>query len=88
MIPHSAAFTSVVFAPDDSRHAIVNAAPNEVILYDIVQGRQVKRYTGQSQSIHMIRSCIGGSANGFLISGSEGKAKFPSWLHYFIQGWF
>lgn len=73
MISHSSALTSVVFAPTDSRHAIVNSAPNEVIMFDVIEGREVKRYTGQTQSGHMIRSCMGGAANGFVISGSEGE---------------
>lgn len=72
MISHSSALTSVVFAPGDSKYAIVNAAPGEVITYDVVEGREVKKYTGQTQSGHMIRSCIGGASNGFIISGSEG----------------
>jgi WD40 repeat protein len=42
-------------------------------MFDVVEGREVKRYTGQTQSGHMIRSCMGGAANGFVISGSEGE---------------
>lgn len=80
MISHNSALTSVVFAQNDSRHAIVNSAPNEVIMYDVVEGRAVKTYYGQTQSGHMIRSCMGGSANGFIISGSEGEGtSHASW---------
>lgn len=42
------------------------------MLYDIVTGASIKHYHGQQQSLHMIRSCFGGSSNGFVISGSEG----------------
>jgi hypothetical protein len=47
----------------------------EIVLYDIVTGASIKHYHGQQQSVHMIRSCFGGSSNGFVISGSEGKVS-------------
>lgn len=70
-ISHPTALTCVSFAPNSSRHALINQAPDEVVLYDVIDGTVAKRYQGQQQGKHMIRSCFGGASKSFIISGSE-----------------
>ncbi|KAI5121012.1 hypothetical protein M0805_005958 [Coniferiporia weirii] len=55
----------------DSRYALVNHAPDEVQLWDLESARMVRKFTGQRQGQHVIRSCFGGVDGNFIISGSE-----------------
>jgi WD40 repeat protein len=55
----------------DSQYAIVNHAPNEVLLWNLNTARVERRYTGQKQERHVIRSCFGGVDGNFIASGSE-----------------
>ena len=68
-----------VFVSKDSRHAIVNTAAREVVMVDVEAGRVVQRYFGQVQDHWVIRGCLGGTDEGFVVSGSEGEY---SWLGY------
>lgn len=68
---HPTSLTCVTFAPDDPRHVLVNQSPDEVVLYDIVDGSVHKRYRGHQQGMYMVRSCFGGASKSFVISGSE-----------------
>ncbi|KZV92176.1 WD40 repeat-like protein [Exidia glandulosa HHB12029] len=55
----------------DSRYAIINHAPDEVHLWDLQSGRLARKFTGQRQGQHIIRSCFGGDEDSFVLSGSE-----------------
>lgn len=47
----------------------------EIYLWDIHKGKIARKYSGQRQSRHVIRSCFGGVDNNFIFSGSEGENK-------------
>ncbi|KAG6882797.1 hypothetical protein C0993_009144 [Termitomyces sp. T159_Od127] len=55
----------------DSRFALINHAPNEIYLWNLDAGRLSRKYTGQRQRHHVIRSCFGGFDGNFVASGSE-----------------
>ena len=68
---HTSSLTCATFSSDDSRHVLVNQSPDEVVLYDIVDGSVHRKYRGQKQGLYMVRSCFGGASKSFVISGSE-----------------
>lgn len=45
----------------------------EVQLWDLDTQRMCQKYTGHYQGKHVIRSCLGGTDESFVLSGSEGK---------------
>jgi len=55
----------------DSQYALINHCPNEIYLWNIHTGNIARKFSGQSQSRHVIRSCFGGIDNNFIVSGSE-----------------
>ncbi|KAG8948860.1 hypothetical protein FRC04_009198 [Tulasnella sp. 424] len=61
----------------DSRFVLINHAPDDLLLYDLVKHRTVRKFTGQQQRDDVIRSCFGGVDEDFILSGSEGEAPPP-----------
>ena len=62
--------TSVTFS-DDSRHVLFNQRPNESQIWDVAGQTLLMRLNGHRIQKHVIRSCFGGVARAFVISGSE-----------------
>ena len=60
----------------DSRYALVNHAPDELLLWDLHAQRHVRTFAGQRQPRHVIRSCFGGVDEAFIVSGSEGTHSY------------
>lgn len=69
---HLGAGLTGVFTSRDSKHAIVNTAAREVVMVDLDTGKVVQRYLGQVQDNWVIRGCLGGADENFVVSGSEG----------------
>jgi len=55
----------------DSKYALINHAPDDLMLWDLETHRTVRKYTGQRQRADVIRSCFGGQDGDFVLSGSE-----------------
>ncbi|KAG8934591.1 hypothetical protein FRC02_009671 [Tulasnella sp. 418] len=70
MIPMLGELTSVSISAD-SKYALINHSPDDVQLWDMETRRMVRKYTGQRQERHIIRSCFGGADGDFILSGSE-----------------
>ncbi|KAI0636404.1 WD40 repeat-like protein [Trametes polyzona] len=75
MIRLEGELTSVKIS-QDSQYALINRAsengpPAEIQLLDLSTEQVVRKYTGHSQSKHVIRSCFGGVEGNFILSGSE-----------------
>ncbi|KIV92821.1 hypothetical protein PV10_04087 [Exophiala mesophila] len=62
--------TSISLSRDGST-VLVNFAMGEVHLIDLVSREVIRRFTGQKQGEFVIRSCFGGAAENFVVSGSE-----------------
>jgi hypothetical protein len=76
-IPLKVELTSVSVTRD-SRYMLINRSDNEVQLLDIASAEVVQRFVGQKQGNFVIRSTLGGAAENFVVSGSEGKSQLPS----------
>ncbi|KAH0830644.1 WD40-repeat-containing domain protein [Lanmaoa asiatica] len=71
-LPTDGELTSVKIS-EDSQFALINHAPDEVHLWDLNEGRLARKFTGQHQGHHVIRSCFGGVDSNFVVSGSEDR---------------
>ncbi|CUA68118.1 putative WD repeat-containing protein C343,04c [Schizosaccharomyces pombe 972h-] [Rhizoctonia solani] len=65
-----------VKATADSRYVLISHAPDEVQLWDLDGQRMCQKYTGHYQGKHVIRSCLGGPDEGFVLSGSEDQTLY------------
>ncbi|PLW22054.1 hypothetical protein PCASD_19446 [Puccinia coronata f. sp. avenae] len=70
MIPLSPELTCVSIS-DDSKYALINQPPNQVLLYSLEDHKLIRRFVGQKQGQFIIRSCFGGLDRNFILSGSE-----------------
>ena len=52
----------------------------EIQLLDLATEQVVRKYSGHSQSKHVIRSGFGGVDSNFVVSGSEGSSPPPRLL--------
>ncbi|KAG0249184.1 hypothetical protein DFQ27_000303, partial [Actinomortierella ambigua] len=63
----------------DGNHLLVNTTVKpaqqpihrEIHLWNLAEGRIVRKYSGQRQGLFVIRSCFGGYNERFIVSGSE-----------------
>ncbi|KAK7203317.1 WD40-repeat-containing domain protein [Myxozyma melibiosi] len=65
------AIMTCVTISKDSRYALVNISAKEIHLWDIEKIQLVRKCVGQQQKDFIIRSCFGGVADNFLVSGSD-----------------
>ncbi|KZT57026.1 WD40 repeat-like protein [Calocera cornea HHB12733] len=62
--------TSVAIS-GDSKFCLLNHSPDGVMLWSLEEPKLVRKYVGQKQTKHVIRSCFGGPGENFVLSGSE-----------------
>ncbi|KAI5816950.1 WD40-repeat-containing domain protein [Pyronema omphalodes] len=55
----------------DSKYVVINTGAGELIMVDLETGEVVKRFVGQVQDKFVIRGCLGGADENFVLSGSE-----------------
>lgn len=67
------AMLTCVSVTQDSKHMLVNLSNGEIQLLEIETGVLIRTFEGQSQGTYIIRSCFGGAAENFVLSGSEGN---------------
>jgi WD40 repeat protein len=69
-IQEAESITSVTLSKDGN-NLLVNLSISEIHLWDLKEKRVVKKYFGQKQGRYVIRSCLGGVNENFILSGSE-----------------
>ncbi|KAJ9617184.1 hypothetical protein H2200_000905 [Cladophialophora chaetospira] len=62
--------TSISLSQDGTT-VLVNLAVGEIHMIDLITRDTVRRFRGQKQGEFVIRSCFGGAAENFVVSGSE-----------------
>ncbi|KZP21212.1 WD40 repeat-like protein [Athelia psychrophila] len=68
--PMEGELSSAKVSPD-SRYALVNHPQDEIYLWDLLTGKLARKFAGQRQHKHVIRSCFGGIDGNSIVSGSE-----------------
>mmetsp|Transcript_3831 Transcript_3831/g.10569 ORF Transcript_3831/g.10569 Transcript_3831/m.10569 type:complete len:291 (+) Transcript_3831:216-1088(+) len=68
-------FTSLFLADDDD-HVIINVSalsdnPSEIHMWNLSTKKLIHRYIGHSQRRFVLRSCLGGAGQSFVLGGSE-----------------
>jgi plastocyanin domain-containing protein len=64
--------TSVCLSKDGNT-VLISLARGEIQMIDLTTRETVRTFTGQKQGEFIIRSCFGGAAENFVVSGSEGR---------------
>ena len=70
-VTEKAMITSLALS-ESGRHALVGLASQAIHLWDLDAGEVVQQYSGHVQGQFVIRSCLGGINEAFVLSGSEG----------------
>lgn len=65
-----------LYLSEDGNYCLVNVSLHEqvkgvIVLYDLRTGKPIQKYIGQRQTKYVIRSCLGGALQNFVLSGSE-----------------
>jgi len=55
-------------------------------MWDLHAGRLARKFTGQKQGNHLIRSGFGGDDDSFVLSGSEGMSNAMNSHHFLTAG--
>lgn len=72
-ISFPAKLTSLTVSQDSQSYLVsLASASGEVHLVDMESGETIRTFEGQTQGNFIIRSCFGGAAENFVLSGSEG----------------
>jgi WD repeat-containing protein 26 len=66
----SDSITSIALSSDNNQ-LLVNLSISEIHLWDLKEKRVIKKYLGQKQGRYVIRGCLGGFDENFVLSGSE-----------------
>ena len=70
--PFATKLTSLTIS-QDSQSYLVNLTNQEIHLNDMESGENIRVFKGQQQNNFIIRSCFGGAAENFVLSGSQGQ---------------
>jgi WD40 repeat protein len=60
----------------DNHFLLVNLSISEVHLWDLQERKVIKKYFGQKQGRYVIRGCLGGIHENFVLSGSEDSCVY------------
>lgn len=69
--------TSVCLSKDN-KYLLVNLSISEIHLWSLENEKIERKYFGQKQGRFVIRSCLGGINENFVVSGSEGATRSDS----------
>ncbi|KAJ9085683.1 hypothetical protein DSO57_1011604 [Entomophthora muscae] len=69
-LQESAGVASIAIS-NDGNYLLCSVSCQEIHLWDMMERRIIKRFTGYKQSKFVIRSCFGGADMNYVISGSE-----------------